>query len=94
MAIGSGMHSTYQAGNLMASPASMRSPRDQFLNQLTGIDREFNDWKSWQLLMDWLKRQPWHDELFGGEKIPGRLLHYSILANEVSKYLGGPEERV
>ncbi|MBT1072281.1 hypothetical protein KJB30_10825 [Geobacter chapellei] len=72
----------------------MKSPRDQFLTQLTGIDREFNDWTSWQLLMDWLKRQPWQKEFFGSEKIPGRLLHYSILANEVSKYLGGPEERV
>ena len=76
----------------MAVPSHMRSPRDKFLNQLTGIDCEFNNWPAWQRLMDWLKRQPWHRELFGGEKIPSRLLHHSTLANEVSKYLGGPED--
>lgn len=78
----------------MAPPPRIKSPRDQFLTQLTGIDREFNDWTSWQLLMDWLKRQPWQREFFGGDRIPGRLIHYSVLANEVSKYLGGPEERL
>lgn len=78
----------------MAPPSHTRSARDQFLNQLTGIDREFNDWASWQLLMDWLKRQPWHQEFFGGDRIPGRLIHYSVLANEVSRYLGGPEDRI
>lgn len=78
----------------MAPPPRIKSPRDQFLTQLTGIDREFNDWTSWQLLMDWLKRQPWHREFFGGDRIPGRLIHYAVLANEVSKYLGGPEERL
>lgn len=77
----------------MAPPSRLRSPRDQFLNQLTGIDRDFNDWASWQLLMDWLRRQPWRQEFFGGDKIPGRLLHHSVLANEVSKYLGGPDDQ-
>jgi len=76
----------------MAVPSHMRSPRDKFLNQLTGIDCEFNNWQAWQRLMDWLKKQPWHQELFGGDKIPSRLLHHSTLANEVSKYLGGPED--
>jgi len=42
--------------------------------------------------MDWLKRQPWRQDFFGGEKIPSRLLHYTVLANEVSKYLGGPDD--
>jgi len=77
----------------MAIPSHLRCPRDKFLNQITGIDREFsNDWMSWQMLMDWLKRQPWNQELLGGDKIPGRLLHHSTLANEISRYLGGPEE--
>lgn len=76
----------------MAVPSHMRSPRDKFLNQLTGIDSEFNNWQAWQRLMEWLKKQPWQQELFGSDKIPSRLLHHSTLANEVSKYLGGPED--
>lgn len=76
----------------MADKPGLRSPRDKFLNQLTGLDCEFNNWVSWQLLMDWLKRQPWRHELLGSEKIPARLLHPATLANEVSHYLGGPED--
>ena len=76
----------------MAVPLHMRSPRDKFLNQITGIDCEFNNWQAWQRLMEWLKKQPWHQELFGSDKIPSRLLLHSTLANEVSMYLGGPED--
>lgn len=76
----------------MSNKPGLRSPRDKFLYQLTGIDREFSNWGSWQMLMDWLKRQPWRNELFGGDKILGRLLHHSTLANEISRYLGGPED--
>ena len=78
----------------MAPPSHTRSARDQFLNQLTGIDCEFNNWAAWQELMDWLKRQPWRQDFLGGERIPGRLIHYSVLANEVSRYLGGPEDKI
>lgn len=77
----------------MAEKPGLRSARDKFLNQLTGIDAEFNNWSSWQLLMDWLKRQPWRHELLGDDKIPGRLLHPNTLANEVSRYLGGPDDQ-
>ena len=74
----------------------IRSPRDMFLNQLTGIDREFDNWESWQILMEWLKRQPWKGELLGntGGKIPSRLMHPSTLADEISRYLGGPEDNI
>ncbi|GFE60961.1 hypothetical protein AOG2_15480 [Geobacter sp. AOG2] len=41
--------------------------------------------------MDWLKKQPKRQELFDGEKIPCQLLFHSTLVNEISKYLGGPE---
>jgi len=39
--------------------------------------------------MAWVKRQPWKQEFFGGEKIPSRLLHPATLVAELTKYLGG-----
>lgn len=75
----------------MAAPTrQLKSARDQFLEQITNIDCEFNNWEAWQLLMNWVKRQPWCKDFLGGDKIPSRLLHHATLANEVSKYLGGP----
>lgn len=52
-----------------------------FLEQVTQIHG--------QLLMDWVKRQPWRAEFFGGEKIPSRLLHPPTLITELARYLGG-----
>lgn len=71
-------------------PKRLRSPRDHFLEQITHLDCEFNNWQSWQMLIDWVKRQPWCKDFMGGDKIPSKLLFHATLANEVSKYLGGP----
>jgi len=42
--------------------------------------------------MDWINRQPWRKDFFGGDKIPSKLVHPPTLANEISKFLGGPVE--
>lgn len=61
-----------------------------FLEQIINIHgADFTTWQGWQSLMDWVKRQSWRNEFFGGEKIPARLLHPSTLAGELTKYLGG-----
>ncbi len=61
-----------------------------FLEQITQIHgQDFSTWQGWQLLMDWVKRQPWKNEFFGSDRIPARLLHPPTLINELTRYLGG-----
>ena len=69
---------------------ALGSYEQTFLEQLTNIrDIDFNSWDGWEKLMTWVKRQPWREEFFGGEKIPARLLHPQTLVEELTKYLGG-----
>lgn len=69
---------------------SMGTYEQTFLEQLTNIrDVDFSTWQGWELLLAWVKRQPWKEEFFGGEKIPARLLHPQTLVDELTKYLGG-----
>lgn len=68
----------------------MASYEQTFLEQITHIHGlDFTTWQGWQPLMEWVKRQSWREEFFGGEKIPARLLHPSTLASELTRYLGG-----
>ena len=60
------------------------------LEQITHIHgTDFDTWKGWQSLMDWVKRQPWRNEFFGGEKIPSRFVYPKTLSSELARYLGG-----
>jgi len=77
---------------MVAPSKRLRTARDEFLGQITSLDCDFNNWQSWHTLMNWIKRQPWSNDFFGGDKIPSRLVHPQTLANEISKYLGGPVE--
>lgn len=68
----------------------MASYEQTFLEQLTNIHgADFSTWQGWEQLMTWVKRQPWKEEFFGGDKIPARLLHPQTLSEELTKYLGG-----
>lgn len=61
-----------------------------FLEQITNIHgSDFSTWSGWEKLMAWTKRQPWSTDFLGKEKIPGRFLSPSTLADELTKYLGG-----
>ena len=69
---------------------AMANYEQTFLEQITHIrGADFATWQGWQSLMDWVKRQPWRNEFFGGEKIPGKLLHPKTLSLELTRYLGG-----
>lgn len=57
------------------------------ITQIHGVD--FTTWQGWQSLMDWVKRQSWRKDFFGGDRIPARLLHPSTLVTELTRYLGG-----
>ena len=75
----------------------MASYEQTFLEQITHIHgQDFSGWQGWQLLMDWVKRQPWKLEFFGGAKIPARMLHPPTLVTELTRFLEGapvvPEE--
>jgi hypothetical protein len=68
----------------------MASYEQTFLEQLTNIHGvDFTTWQGWEQLMGWIKRQPWREEFFGGEKIPARLLYPQTLSEELTRYLGG-----
>ena len=68
----------------------MATYEQMFLEQITQIHgHDFSSWQGWQPLMEWVKRQPWKDEFFGGEKIPAKLMHPKTLATELTRYLGG-----
>ena len=68
----------------------MGSYDQTFLEQITQIQGvDFTSWDGWGLLMDWVKRQPWRTDFFGGEKIPARLLYPANLIEELVKYLRG-----
>lgn len=61
-----------------------------FLEQVTNMHgTDFSTWQGWQALMEWIKKQPWNKEFFGGEKIPARLLYPAQLVTDLTKYLGG-----
>lgn len=62
----------------------------EFLQNITNIrEVDFETWQGWEVLMAWVKRQPWKNDFFGGEKIPARLLYPATLVAELTKYLGG-----
>ncbi len=67
-----------------------------FLEQITQIHgTDFSSWLGWQRLLDWVKRQPWRKDFFGGTKIPSRLLHPQTLVAELTRFLeGAPVETV
>lgn len=76
----------YQRGMVTA----MSAYEQEFLQNITNIRGvDFETWPGWEQLMAWVKRQPWKQEFFGGEKIPARLLHPATLVAELTKYLGG-----
>lgn len=75
----------------------MASYEQTFLEQITHIHgQDFSGWHGWQALMDWVKRQPWKLEFFGGAKIPARMLYPATLVTELTRFLEGapavPEE--
>jgi hypothetical protein len=75
----------------------MASYEQTFLEQITHLQgQDFSSWQGWQLLMDWVKRQPWRTGIFGGAKIPARMLHPPTLVIELTRFLEGapaaPEE--
>ncbi len=68
----------------------MAAYEQTFLENITNIRGvDFETWQGWEALMTWIKRQPWRDEFFGGEKIPSKFLFPSTLVTELAKYLGG-----
>ncbi|MDK9716546.1 MAG: hypothetical protein OEL57_01405 [Trichlorobacter sp.] len=74
----------------------MASYEQTFLEQITHLHgQDFSGWQGWQLLMEWIKRQPWKLEFFGEAKIPARMLHPPTLVTELTRFLeGAPEPAV
>lgn len=68
----------------------MASYEQTFLEQITHLQgQDFSSWQGWQSLMDWIRRQPWRFEFFGGTKIPSRMLHPQTLVMELTEFLKG-----
>lgn len=68
----------------------MASFEQTFLEQITNIHGvEFANWQGWQVLIEWVNRQSWRNDFYGGDRIPSRLIHPTTLVEALIKYLGG-----